>query len=53
MEVKIALVKLLQTFKFDVCNKTDVNYTINEKLFLLAPLNGIHVKVSKTGQNKN
>ncbi|KAH0550158.1 hypothetical protein KQX54_017803 [Cotesia glomerata] len=53
MEVKIALVKLLQTFKFDVCNKTDINYTINEKLFLLAPLNGIHVKVSKTEQNKN
>ncbi|KAG8039659.1 hypothetical protein G9C98_000388 [Cotesia typhae] len=53
MEVKIALVKLLQTFKFDVCHKTDINYTINEKLFLLAPLNGIYVKVYKIGQNKN
>ncbi|XP_053597979.1 probable cytochrome P450 6a13 [Microplitis demolitor] len=47
MEVKIAVIKLIQHFKIDVCDETDVNYTIDEKLFLLAPLNGIRLKVTK------
>ncbi|KAK0073809.1 hypothetical protein PV325_009196 [Microctonus aethiopoides] len=44
---KVGLIKILERFRVDVCEKTEIPYKINPRGFLLAPLNGIHLKFSK------
>lgn len=44
---KVGLIKILQHYKVEVCDKTQIPYLINPKSFLLAPTDGIHVKISK------
>ncbi|XP_008560120.1 probable cytochrome P450 6a14 [Microplitis demolitor] len=47
MQTKVGIVKILQNHKVDVCEQTDKNYTINSRSFLLAPVNGVVVKIIK------
>lgn len=47
MQTKVGIVKILQNHKADVCDKTDKNYMINPRSFLLAPVNGVVVKIIK------
>ncbi|KAH0547200.1 cytochrome P450 6j1-like [Cotesia glomerata] len=47
MQTKVGIVKILQNHKADACEKTDKNYTINPRSFLLAPVNGVVVKIIK------
>ncbi|KAK0080360.1 hypothetical protein PV325_014084 [Microctonus aethiopoides] len=47
MQTKVALVKILQNFTVDACDKTDRNYTIDPNTFLLSPKNGVYIKIFK------
>lgn len=44
---KVGLIKILRHYKVEVCDKTQIPYVFDPKSFLLAPTNGIHVKISK------
>ncbi|XP_057322394.1 probable cytochrome P450 6a14 [Microplitis mediator] len=46
-QTKVGLIKLLENFKVDVCEKTEIPYEVNPRSFLLAPKNGIYLKFSK------
>nr|UEN71149.1 cytochrome P450 4AV17 [Meteorus pulchricornis] len=47
MQTKVALVKILQNYTVDVSDKTDKNYEINQKMFLLTPKNGIYLTIKR------
>ncbi|XP_063985985.1 uncharacterized protein LOC135167064 [Diachasmimorpha longicaudata] len=47
IQTKIGLVKIIQKFVVDVCEKTDKNYELNNRSFLLTPKNGIVIRVTK------
>ncbi|XP_063985747.1 probable cytochrome P450 6a13 [Diachasmimorpha longicaudata] len=47
IQTKIGIAKLLQNFAVDICDKTDKNYTLNNRAFMLQPKNGIVLKVTK------
>ncbi|XP_011301578.1 probable cytochrome P450 6a14 [Fopius arisanus] len=44
---KVGLIKILEKFKVEVNDKTEIPYKINPRGFLLAPLNGIHLRFTK------
>lgn len=46
-QTKLGLIKLLQNYKFDPCEKTDVPYRNKANTNLLTPINGITLKISK------
>ncbi|XP_011301575.1 probable cytochrome P450 6a14 [Fopius arisanus] len=47
IQTKVGIVKLLQRFVIDVCDKTDKEYTLNNRAFMLTPKNGIILRVCK------
>ncbi|XP_015110850.1 probable cytochrome P450 6a14 [Diachasma alloeum] len=47
IQTKVGIAKLLQNFVVDICDKTDKDYTLNNRAFMLTPKNGIFVKVTK------
>ncbi|KAF7988496.1 hypothetical protein HCN44_001069 [Aphidius gifuensis] len=44
---KVGLIKILERYRVDVCDKTDIPYKINPKAFTINPLNGIYLKLTK------
>lgn len=44
---KVGLIKILERYRVDVCDKTDIPYKINPKTFTMNPLNGIYLKLTK------
>ncbi|KOC60363.1 Cytochrome P450 6a2 [Habropoda laboriosa] len=46
-QTKVGLIKMLQNFKVDVCEKTLIPYECNPIAFTLSPKGGIHLKISK------
>lgn len=47
LQVRIALVKLLQQFEVSTCSKTPIPMKYNPSRLLLAPINGIWLKFEK------
>lgn len=47
LQMKIALVKLLDNFEFSVCSRTNYPIKYNTRSFLLTPEKGMWLKVSK------
>lgn len=47
LQVRIALVKLLQQFEFSTCPQTPIPMKYNPARLLLAPIDGIWLKVAK------
>ncbi|XP_076750387.1 putative cytochrome P450 6a14 [Xylocopa sonorina] len=48
IQSKVALIKVLNNFKVEVCEKTCKDYIIDKKaLFLLQPSHGVYVKLTK------
>ncbi|KZC12362.1 PREDICTED: cytochrome P450 6a2-like [Dufourea novaeangliae] len=46
-QTKLGLIKILRNHKVDVCEKTEIPYEFDPGAFLLAPKNGIYLKISK------
>ncbi|XP_011636073.1 probable cytochrome P450 6a13 [Pogonomyrmex barbatus] len=46
-QTKIGLIKILRNYKIETCEKTQKHYVNNPKAFLLAPKDGIHLKIIK------
>lgn len=46
-QTKMGLIKILQNYKVEVCDKTPIPYVINLKSQLLAPASGLYLKFSK------
>ncbi|XP_012231779.1 probable cytochrome P450 6a14 [Linepithema humile] len=46
-QTKLGLIKILQKYKFETCEKTDIPYTNKPNTNLLTPINGITLKISK------
>lgn len=44
---KVGLIKILERYRVDVCDKTDIPYKFATKGFSLEPLNGIYLKFTK------
>ncbi|XP_012056174.1 PREDICTED: cytochrome P450 6A1-like [Atta cephalotes] len=44
---KIGLIKVLRNYKFETCEKTPIPYVNNPKTILLAPKDGLHLKIIK------
>ncbi|XP_029175225.1 cytochrome P450 6A1-like [Nylanderia fulva] len=49
-QTKIGLIKILRNFKVETCNKTQIPYVIDPKAFLLAPKDGIYLKIIKVNR---
>ncbi|XP_015110853.1 cytochrome P450 6k1 isoform X2 [Diachasma alloeum] len=47
VQVKAGLITVLKSYAVEVCEKTDKNYEIDEKAFLLIPKNGIFLNMKK------
>lgn len=47
MQAKLGLVVLIRSFKFGVSSQTEIPLKLNNRLNLVNPLNGIHVKVER------
>lgn len=47
MQAKLGLVVLIRNFKFGVSSQTEIPLKINNRINLVNPLNGIHVKVER------
>ncbi|KAL7292080.1 hypothetical protein TKK_0014355 [Trichogramma kaykai] len=47
IQSKVGLVKILNNYRVEVCDKTLIPYPKNPRAFLLAPLGGIHLKFTK------
>ncbi|XP_044007069.1 probable cytochrome P450 6a14 [Aphidius gifuensis] len=48
MQTKVGIVKILEKYTIDICDKTDKDFKINPRGFLLTPQNGIFLKITKT-----
>ncbi|XP_015434774.1 PREDICTED: probable cytochrome P450 6a13 [Dufourea novaeangliae] len=46
-QTKLGLIKILRNHKVDVCEKTMIPYQFNPTAFLLAPKEGIYLKITK------
>ncbi|XP_033229661.1 uncharacterized protein LOC117181207 [Belonocnema kinseyi] len=46
-QTKMGLIKIIQSFKVDVCDKTPIPYINNPRSLLLAPTKGIFLKFSR------
>lgn len=44
---KVGLIKILERYRVDVCDKTDIPYKFSTKGFSLEPMNGIYLKFTK------
>ncbi|XP_023247965.1 probable cytochrome P450 6a13 [Copidosoma floridanum] len=44
-ETKVGLATVLQKFKFEICEKTDLTYEKDSNVSLMAPKNGIYLKI--------
>ncbi|XP_044004561.1 probable cytochrome P450 6a13 [Aphidius gifuensis] len=44
---KVGLIKILERYRVDVCDKTDIPYKFSTRGFSLEPLNGIYLKFTK------
>ncbi|XP_018356444.1 PREDICTED: probable cytochrome P450 6a14 [Trachymyrmex septentrionalis] len=44
---KVGLVKILRNYKIETCDKTPIPYINNPKAFLLAPKDGLYLKIIK------
>ncbi|EFN73381.1 Probable cytochrome P450 6a13 [Camponotus floridanus] len=49
-QTKIGLIKILRNYKVEVCDKTQIPYINNSKSLLLAPKDGIHLRIIKINQ---
>uniref|UniRef100_A0A0C9Q432 CYP6J1 protein n=1 Tax=Fopius arisanus TaxID=64838 RepID=A0A0C9Q432_9HYME len=47
IQSKYGIVKILQHFTVEVCDKTDKEYRVNARAMFLTPLNGIYLKINK------
>ena len=47
MQTKVGLITILNHYKVETCDKTDLSYVNDPTAFLLAPKNGIHLKFIK------
>ncbi|XP_063985746.1 probable cytochrome P450 6a14 [Diachasmimorpha longicaudata] len=45
MQSKVGIITILRDFTVDICEKTDKEYKLNPRCFLLTPLNGVFVKI--------
>ncbi|XP_044004563.1 probable cytochrome P450 6a14 [Aphidius gifuensis] len=48
MQTKVGIVKILEKYTVDICDKTDKDFKINPRGALLTPQNGIYLKITKT-----
>ncbi|XP_072756838.1 cytochrome P450 6a2-like isoform X2 [Anoplolepis gracilipes] len=46
-QIKIGLIKILQNYKVETCEKTQIPYICDPKAFILSPLDGIYLKMIK------
>ncbi|XP_076635164.1 cytochrome P450 6A1-like [Colletes latitarsis] len=46
-QTKIGLIKMLQNYKVDVCEKTEIPYELNPYSFILTPKSGLYLKITK------
>ncbi|EFN81691.1 Probable cytochrome P450 6a14 [Harpegnathos saltator] len=46
-QTKVGLIKILRYYKVEACEKTQIPYVIDPNTFLLAPKDGIHLKITK------
>nr|AIC33176.1 CYP6A1 [Solenopsis invicta]QRY28578.1 cytochrome P450 CYP6AS160 [Solenopsis invicta] len=46
-QTKVGLVKILRHYKVETCEKTPIPYVNNPKAFLLAPVDGLYLKIVK------
>ncbi|XP_025263420.1 cytochrome P450 6a2-like [Camponotus floridanus] len=46
-QTKIGLVRIVQNYKVEVCDKTQIPYIIDPKAPVLAPKHGIHLRITK------
>ncbi|XP_012231781.2 cytochrome P450 6A1-like [Linepithema humile] len=46
-QTKIGLIKMLRNYKVETCEKTRIPYKNDPKAFLLAPIDGIHLRITK------
>jgi cytochrome P450 family 6 len=44
---KVGLVKILRNYKIEICNKTPIPYVNDPRAFLLAPKDGLYLKIIK------
>ncbi|XP_036147431.1 uncharacterized protein LOC105832463 [Monomorium pharaonis] len=49
-QTKVGLVKILRNYKIVTCEKTPIPYVNNPKAFLLAPKDGLYLKIVKINQ---
>ncbi|XP_025262219.1 probable cytochrome P450 6a14 [Camponotus floridanus] len=49
-QTKIGLIKILRNYKVEICDKTQIPYINNSKSLLLAPKDGIHLRIIKINQ---
>lgn len=48
MQTKVGIVKIMSNYTVDVCDKTDKNFIINPRGFLLTPKNPVYLKIKKS-----
>ncbi|XP_025262192.1 probable cytochrome P450 6a13 isoform X2 [Camponotus floridanus] len=46
-QTKVGLIKILRNYKVEICDKTLIPYIIDPKAFILAPKDGIHLRIIK------
>lgn len=47
MQAKLGLVVLIRNFKFGVSSQTEIPLKLSNRMNLISPINGIHVKVER------
>ncbi|XP_077269209.1 putative cytochrome P450 6a14 isoform X2 [Temnothorax americanus] len=50
-QTKLGLIKILRNYKVEPCEKTQVPYVVNDKDFLLAPKDGIYLRIYKINRD--
>ncbi|XP_015117201.1 cytochrome P450 6A1 [Diachasma alloeum] len=48
IQSKYGIVKILQNYTVEVCDKTDKEYRVNSRAMFLTPLNGIYLKINRS-----
>lgn len=49
-QTKLGIIKILQNYKIECCEKTQIPYVIDENIFVLSPKNGIYLRIIKVNQ---
>jgi len=47
MQMRAALVALLTDFKLEICEKTPKKIEFDAKSFILSPIGGVHLRITK------